>query len=87
MAQSYKALDFITVSDIISSGIAKEAAEELYRKLSEIIHHYGAATPQTWQHISKDLLSPELPFPFHQMMYHGCYKDFGADPPAWLPDP
>ncbi|XP_010497647.1 PREDICTED: probable acyl-activating enzyme 17, peroxisomal, partial [Camelina sativa] len=21
------------------------------------------------------------------MLYYGCYKDFGPDPPAWIPDP
>ncbi|XP_071903497.1 probable acyl-activating enzyme 17, peroxisomal isoform X2 [Coffea arabica] len=87
MAQNYKALDSITISDIVSLGISQEEAEQLQEKLTEIIHTCGAATPQTWQNISKQLLNPDLPFSFHQMMYHGCYKDFGPNPPAWLPDP
>lgn len=87
MAQNYKSLDSITTSDIVVLGIPEEEAEKLHQKLKEIIGNYGAATPQTWQLISKQLLSPDLPFSFHQTLYHGCYKDFGPDPPAWLPDP
>ncbi|XP_002512007.2 probable acyl-activating enzyme 17, peroxisomal isoform X1 [Ricinus communis] len=84
---AYKSLDAISVSDIQALGIASPAAEKLFKEISDIITHYGAATPQTWSRISKRLLNPDLPFSFHQIMYYGCYKDFGPDPPAWLPDP
>ncbi|KAL3512319.1 hypothetical protein ACH5RR_025036 [Cinchona calisaya] len=87
MALIYNNLDSIAIADIASLGIPQEEAEKLHEKLSEIIGIYGAANPQTWQHISKHLLNPDLPFSFHQMMYHGCYKEFGTDPPAWSPDP
>ncbi|CAK9147864.1 unnamed protein product [Ilex paraguariensis] len=84
---AYKALDCLSSSDIAALGIPSKAAEQFYQKLTEIVGNYGAATPETWQHVSKHLLNPELPFSLHQMMYYGCYKDFGPDPPAWLPDP
>ncbi|XP_023516071.1 probable acyl-activating enzyme 17, peroxisomal [Cucurbita pepo subsp. pepo] len=83
----YKALDSITVVDIEALGIGSEVAEKLHGRLGEIIRSYGNGTPQTWHHISKRLLSPDLPFSFHQMMYYGCYKSFGPDPPAWIPEP
>lgn len=86
MAQSHKSLDSITIEDIAALGIASEVAQHLHLKLNEIVGKYGAASPRTWQHISRDLLNPDLPFPLHQMMYYGCYKDFGTDPPAWLPE-
>ncbi|KAM7475410.1 hypothetical protein LguiB_022653 [Lonicera macranthoides] len=83
---AYKTLDCITSSDIAGLGIPPEVADKLHQNLAEIIHNYGTATPATWQHISKHLLTPELPFSFHQLMYYGCYTGFGPDPPAWLPD-
>lgn len=86
MALTQKSLDSITVEDIAALGIASQVADKLHQKLTEIIGNCGAASPRTWQRISKELLHPELPFPFHQMLYYGCYKDFGPDPPAWLPD-
>jgi hypothetical protein len=83
----YKALDSISVSDIEALGISSSIALKLYEDISEIINTHGPSSPQTWTLISKRLLHPLLPFSFHQMMYYGCFKDFGPDPPAWSPDP
>lgn len=82
----YKSLDCITVADISALGIPIEVADLIHGKLAGIIRDCGAGTPQTWQMICKQVLSPELPFSFHQMMYYGCYKEFGPDPFAWIPD-
>ena len=83
---SYKSLNHITISDIESQGIPSEIAVQIHHKLTQIIHDYGPSSSKTWQNITKHVLNPELPFSFHQMMYYGCYKDYGPDPPAWLPD-
>ncbi|CAN8264901.1 unnamed protein product [Cochlearia groenlandica] len=87
---AYKSLDSITRSDIEALGISDDVAEKLLRDLREIIrqNNYGSATaPEIWVKIYRRILNPNLPFSFHQMMYYGCYKDFGPDPPAWIPDP
>ncbi|RDX75985.1 putative acyl-activating enzyme 17, peroxisomal [Mucuna pruriens] len=84
---AYKSLSSITVSDIESHGIAREDAATLHERLAEIIGIHGHGTPATWQHISNSILNPELPFSFHQMLFYGCYKDYGPDPPAWVPHP
>lgn len=83
----YKPLDSITVIDIEALGVGSQLAKQLHGSLGEIIRTYGNGTPATWLHISKKLLTPDLPFSFHQMMYYGCYKNFGPDPPAWIPEP
>ncbi|MFS7911988.1 putative acetate--CoA ligase [Helianthus anomalus] len=83
---SYKPLDSVSISDIVDLGIPPETATQLHEKLTEIIKTYGSNTPETWTQISTRILDPDLPFSFHQMMYYGCYVDFGPDPPAWLPD-
>ncbi|KAM0035723.1 putative acetate--CoA ligase [Helianthus debilis subsp. tardiflorus] len=82
---SYKPLDSISISDIVDLGIPPETATQLHEKLTEIIKTYGSNTTETWSQISTRILDPGLPFSFHQMMYYGCYVDFGPDPPAWLP--
>ncbi|XP_022973202.1 probable acyl-activating enzyme 17, peroxisomal [Cucurbita maxima] len=82
----YRALDSIAVTDIKALGIASEVADKLHGLLAEIIRSYGNGSPETWCHISKRILSPDLPFSFHQMMYYGCYKHYGSDPPAWMPE-
>ncbi|KAH7528835.1 hypothetical protein FEM48_Zijuj05G0114900 [Ziziphus jujuba var. spinosa] len=83
---AHKSLDGISASDIEALGIEPEVAKSLHGRLTKIIRNYGTATPDTWSNISRHILSPDLPFSFHQMMYYGCYKDFGPDPPAWIPD-
>ncbi|XAR51262.1 Acetate--CoA ligase [Bertholletia excelsa] len=83
----YKALDCITPSDISALGIPLKVADKFWEDLQEIVRTSGTGTPETWRRISKDLLHPDLPFSLHQMMYYGCYRDFGPDPPAWMPDP
>ncbi|KAI3684973.1 hypothetical protein L6452_34203 [Arctium lappa] len=83
----YKSLDSICLSDILDLGIPPGTAAKLHQELTRIIRSYGPDTPHTWKQISTRLLNPDLPFSFHQMMYYGCYIDFGPDPPAWLPDP
>ncbi|EPS70528.1 hypothetical protein M569_04232, partial [Genlisea aurea] len=82
----YKELDCIAADDITALGIPAELADELHRKLVGTIASFGAGTPETWRLISKDILTPELPFSFHQLMYYGCYKNYGPDPPVWMPD-
>ncbi|XP_057738391.1 probable acyl-activating enzyme 17, peroxisomal [Arachis stenosperma] len=84
---AYKSLTSITVSDIESVGISTEVASAFHRRLKEIIATHGAGTPATWHNITNTILTPDLPFSFHQMLYYACYIDFGPDPPAWIPDP
>ncbi|KAF3674160.1 hypothetical protein FXO37_06531 [Capsicum annuum] len=84
----HQPLHSITINDIEAvQGISAASAAQLHRKLTEILATYGADATMTWQHISRNLLTPELPFAFHQMMYYSCYFDYGLDPPVWLPDP
>ncbi|KAG8496641.1 hypothetical protein CXB51_007840 [Gossypium anomalum] len=83
----YRSLDSVTVKDVEALGISSELAQEIHKKVTEIVHDYGSATPETWNLISKNVLTPNLPFSLHQALYYGCYKDFGPDPPAWIPDP
>ncbi|XP_013674086.1 probable acyl-activating enzyme 17, peroxisomal [Brassica napus] len=84
---AYKSLDSITRSDIKALGISDDVSYKLLRNLQDIIHGSSATPPERWIEISRQILYPNRPFSFHQMMYYGCYKDFGSDPPAWLPDP
>lgn len=83
---TYKTLDTVQVSDIVNAGISPETAAQLHKKVDEIIKKYGSGCPETWKEISTRVLNPDLPFGFHQMMFYGCYKEFGPDPIAWLPD-
>lgn len=87
MADIHISLDCVAASDIAALGIPPDAAERLHGRIAEIILIYGPATPDTWRQISTRVLSPDLPFAFHRMLYYACFNGFGDDPPAWIPDP
>ncbi|EXC25137.1 putative acyl-activating enzyme 17 [Morus notabilis] len=82
-----KSLDGVTASNIAALGIAPDVADGLHGRIAEVVRIYGPANPDTWRQISTRVLSPDLPFAFHQMLYHSCFNGFGPDPPAWIPDP
>ncbi|KAL6177932.1 hypothetical protein ACLB2K_049453 [Fragaria x ananassa] len=67
-AMAHKSLDTVTIADIESLGIEPELANRLHGSLAKIIADHGAASPDTWRNITGHLLSPDLPFSFHQMM-------------------
>lgn len=86
-AMAYESLDRITAEKISAVGIPSDEAERLHRGLARILGNHGNSCPETWREISRRLLSPDLPFPFHLMMYYGSYKGYGSvTPPAWIPD-
>ncbi|RWW12333.1 hypothetical protein GW17_00024003 [Ensete ventricosum] len=83
---AYRALEDITVEEIGAAGVPPDEAERLHAGLRRILLESGSSGPEAWDAISKRLLSPDLPFPLHQMMYYGCYVGFDSEPPpAWIP--
>ncbi|KAF4398802.1 hypothetical protein G4B88_028165 [Cannabis sativa] len=78
MGKNYKSLDSVVASDFIALGITPEVAETLHGRLAEIVCNYGAATPQTWINIANHILSPDLPFSLHQMLFYVKSTNMGA---------
>ncbi|KAG1326964.1 putative protein CHAPERONE-LIKE PROTEIN OF POR1, chloroplastic [Cocos nucifera] len=84
---AYESLDRITAEKISAVGIPSDDAGRLHGELARILQDHGNSGPETWREISRSLLSPDLPFPFHQMMYYGSYKGYDSvTPPAWIPE-
>lgn len=84
---AYKAVAEVTAEEIAATGVPMEEAWRIHLGLRKVISERGGSGPEAWDAISKRLLSPTLPFPLHQMLYYGCYRDFGSNPPAaWIPD-
>ncbi|KAI4374501.1 hypothetical protein MLD38_012487 [Melastoma candidum] len=84
---AWKSLDSVSLPDLLSLGIPSPDAHVLFRELSLILRTHGPSGPSTWLEITRRILTPDLPFAFHQLLYYGCYKEFGPDPPAWIPLP
>ncbi|XP_042418915.1 probable acyl-activating enzyme 17, peroxisomal [Zingiber officinale] len=84
---AYKAVAEVAAEEIAATGVPMEEAGRIHLGLRQVITDCGGTGPEAWDAISKRILSPTLPFPLHQMLYYGCYRDFGSNPPpAWIPD-
>ncbi|KAF3329702.1 putative acyl-activating enzyme 17 [Carex littledalei] len=85
-SMAYQALDKISAEEISAVGVPADEAERLHVALGDIIQKHGTSGPATWREISSRMLTPELPFALHQMMYYGCYRAYASStPPAWTP--
>ncbi|KAJ3677501.1 hypothetical protein LUZ60_003225 [Juncus effusus] len=84
----YQALDKITAEEIAAVGVPLQEAERIQEALGGVLREQGGVSgPATWREICERVLTPELPFSIHQMMYYGCYRSFkSSTPPAWIPN-
>jgi acetyl-CoA synthetase len=78
----------LTLDDLIARGIAPEEAQSL---LPRIQAAEKVGPPDTiWRKISQSILSPRLPFAFHQFLFAWVYEQWDhrqGPPPAWSPTP
>lgn len=86
-AASYELLDRVTADGIAALGVPADDARRVHGELAAILREHGGSPPDVWKAVSSRVLRPDHPFALHQMMFHGCYRDYGSDtPPAWFPD-
>ncbi|MFH0915649.1 MAG: AMP-binding protein [bacterium] len=67
-------------------GLAPEAAREMAEKLGPITR--DAPAGDLWGRVSRDILSPDVPFAVHRHLYRLIFRDWDASqgpPPAWTP--
>ncbi|CAA6670649.1 unnamed protein product [Spirodela intermedia] len=84
---AYKKLEEVSTEDISAAGVPPREAARVNGELRRILQETQDDAEETWRRVSSRVLRPEHPFPLHQMMFYGCYKDYGSDTPAWIPDP
>lgn len=68
-------------------GLASEAAREMAEKLDLITG--DAPAGDVWGRVSRDILSPDVPFAVHRHLYGLIFRDWDASqgpPPAWTPN-
>jgi acetyl-CoA synthetase len=67
-------------------GLAPEDAAEMVRKLDDM--DPGIPAGELWGRVSREVLSPDVPFPVHLHLYKSIFKDWDhsqGPPPAWTP--
>ncbi len=76
----------ITPDTLTALGLAPEDADEMVRKLDNL--DPGVPAGELWGRVSRELLSPDVPFPVHLHLYKSIFKDWDQSQgpfPAWTP--
>lgn len=76
----------LSLEQVIDCGIDSDLAAILLPQVNQWL----ATLPVTecWQHLTQQLLKPEHPFRFHQLLYETTFRDWDwsqSIPPAWFP--
>ncbi len=76
----------VPIETLTGLGLSGEAAEELAGRVREM----GDLPPdELWERLSREVLSPEVPFPAHLHLYRSIFAGWDVfqqgPPPAWRP--
>ena len=76
----------VTVENLVACGLARTEADVLYVQLEELATVSDEAL--RWQMITNCLLTPDVPFAVHELLYQQNYAQYRQQRlvcPAWLP--
>jgi acetyl-CoA synthetase len=74
----------VGTQELLNHGLTNNA-EAIARKINTYL---TLTKPQAWQSISKEILSPSLPFSLHKFLFSLCYPDWQDHPelaPVFIP--
>ena len=75
----------LTRENLTECGLDRSTSERLVKRINLLL----ASLPATacWEEISQTILTPDHPFPLHQLLYNTVFADWaGAAAPAWFPN-
>lgn len=76
-----------SITQSLQKWYSAEEAEKLSTKINSILtNNYGE---KAWTRLSKDILTPTMPFELHLLLFTTCYPEWHELPqtaPAWIPD-
>ncbi|MBW8051426.1 MAG: AMP-binding protein [Cytophagales bacterium] len=76
----------ITIKQLVDLGLDEIDASKINDEINNLLNNYSA--PVCWQKICKEILSPDIPFPIHQLIFDAVYADWDdskGPKPVWLP--
>ncbi|QDT28279.1 Acetyl-coenzyme A synthetase [Gimesia panareensis] len=75
----------ISAAALENCGLASESAAQLEQRLQALS---SENEHELWQTLTTEILTPDLPFSVHQLLYQSVYQsqlDSGTPAPAWFP--
>ncbi|MBD2354174.1 AMP-binding protein [Tolypothrix sp. FACHB-123] len=74
----------LSLQQITACGIAQETAAAMLPQINQWLSSLPAV--ECWQHLTQDILKPNQPFHFHELLYQTTFADWQTgQPPAWFP--
>ena len=75
----------LTRENLIECGLDRSTSERLVKRINPLLTSLPATA--CWEEISQTILTPDHPFPLHQLLYNTVFADWaGAAAPAWFPN-
>ncbi len=77
----------ITSQQLLELNLTDDNTKKIVEKINKTLSCEPAEV--AWKKISKTILSPQLPFSFHLLVFSCCFPEWQIHPttaPAWLPD-
>ncbi|MBD2194258.1 MULTISPECIES: AMP-binding protein [Calothrix] len=74
----------LSLEQITACGISQETAAIMLPQINQWLSSLPAA--KCWQHLTQNILKPDQPFHFHELLYQTTFADWQTgQPPAWFP--
>ena len=76
----------LSLEQIINCGVETTAATAMLLQINQWLCSLPGA--ECWQHLTQQVLTPNHPFPLHELLYKTTFSDWNrrqGQPPAWFP--
>lgn len=76
----------LSLECIVACGVEKTIAAAILPQMNRWLASLPAA--ECWQYLTRHILTPDLPFALHALLYKIVFSDWEArqgSPPAWFP--
>ncbi|WP_017327241.1 AMP-binding protein [Synechococcus sp. PCC 7336] len=76
----------LSLEQVVACGVEKSIAIEILPTFNQCLA--DGSPSNNWQHLTQTILTPDLPFALHELLYKTVFSNWDASqgvPPAWFP--
>ena len=77
----------LSLTEVLATGLEENRATGILKETNRLLSS-GAPAEECWRKISKNILTPAIPFALHKLLYEKVYTECDPEqgpPPAWFP--
>ena len=76
----------LSLQQLITCGVEQTTAATILPSINQWL--FSLPATECWQRLTQQILTPNLPFPLHELLYNTTFSDWATNqgpPPAWFP--